>query len=440
MRSTTDTEQTNDTSDLFTACSTQTTNYINFCIGCDTVTGRVKWCPDCKFIKYCLLLPVIMIPVILVFLIIIEINVLGAIEYTGTGYSGESSGQEHSVNCKTYKRIVSEPLDIYEKELFRDIRTSFVPSGSIVVAENCEQTHLRQRRDVSLQNETSSEEFLSDPVNESVDPTDSSPSERPFEIPALLKTFWKGGKTAEQIRSSQVDIMKQYMDTSAKPCDDFYQYACGNWEKLNPIPKDKAAYDTFEMLREILDIELKNLLGEKEVNCTSDNSDVYSKPAYKLFDIRNSIETIKATAESLKRKNVKKRAVIFRPRRRRPRPRYRRTRAIESNECQTKLSSAEQKAKYLYQSCMNTDILNKRGVEPLLQLLKVLGDWPVLAGASWNVENFDWLQLAGILRLYNNDIFIMQWVGPDIKNSDENVIQFDQTTLGLPTRDYFLQV
>lgn len=33
----------------------------------------------------------------------------------------------------------------------------------------------------------------------------------------------------------------------------------------------------------------------------------------------------------------------------------------------------------------------------------------------------------------------MQWVGPDIKNSNENVIQFDQNSLGLPTRDYFIK-
>nr|CAD7569168.1 unnamed protein product [Timema californicum] len=87
-------------------------------------------------------------------------------------------------------------------------------------------------------------------------------------------------------------------------------------------------------------------------------------------------------------------------------------------------------------SCV--DILEARGERPLLLLLQQLGGWPVLE-PNWDSERFDWLLLMAQLRLYNNDILISQWVGPDIKNSDHYIIQFDQTTLGLQSKDFFLE-
>ena len=47
------------------------------------------------------------------------------------------------------------------------------------------------------------------------------------------------------------------MDLTSDPCDDFFEYACGGWNKKNVIHDDMPNYNTFSKLRDELQVKLR---------------------------------------------------------------------------------------------------------------------------------------------------------------------------------------
>src|SRR5579883_1767161 len=65
-------------------------------------------------------------------------------------------------------------------------------------------------------------------------------------IGLLLLTLLSGAAVAQD--SGRFDVKR--MDTTCKPCDDFYQFVNGTWLKENPVPAAYSRWGTFQILQE----------------------------------------------------------------------------------------------------------------------------------------------------------------------------------------------
>ncbi|XP_018417928.1 PREDICTED: phosphate-regulating neutral endopeptidase [Nanorana parkeri] len=172
-------------------------------------------------------------------------------------------------------------------------------------------------------------------------------------------------------------VIRNKMNLSVDPCDNFFQYACGGWIENNPIPDDQSNYGIYPWLRNNVDLKIKALL---------------EKPLSKRRDTEAS-----------------QKAKIF------------------YNSCmnETQIEEADIKPliKLLKQSSLRWPVLESN----------------IGSEGRWSERKFNFLQTLSELRgQYSTSVFLRVFVGTDDKLSNNFIIKFDQASLSLLSHEDYL--
>ncbi len=79
-------------------------------------------------------------------------------------------------------------------------------------------------------------------------------------IPMMLFASAPMASGAQTELKSGINL--ENLDNSVRPQDDFYQYACGGWMKLNPLPASYSRYGSFDKLQENNQERINKILNE----------------------------------------------------------------------------------------------------------------------------------------------------------------------------------
>ncbi|XP_056094725.1 neprilysin-like [Rhinichthys klamathensis goyatoka] len=104
-------------------------------------------------------------------------------------------------------------------------------------------------------------------------------------------------------------------------------------------------------------------------------------------------------------------------------------------------SSSLTKANILYKSCTNESLIEQRGGTPLLTMLPDVFEWPIATddwdttyGMNWTAED----AIAKLNEKYGKQVLISFFIGTDDRDSNAHILHFDQPSLGLSSRDYYV--
>lgn len=82
------------------------------------------------------------------------------------------------------------------------------------------------------------------------------------------------------------------------------------------------------------------------------------------------------------------------------------------------------KVKKFFAACMDTETVEKRGLEGITRIQDAMGGWPAVQGDKWDENSWTWQKVAIDCRKngYSTDYVVDFSVGTDLKNSSVKVV------------------